>query len=74
MTLEETGRKYQISKQRVREIAENYITHCHQYLKIGYSMKKTFRDTRELMEKWKDYDITLKKDALLFIKNNERIK
>ena len=24
-------------------------------------------DTRELMEKWKDYDITLKKDALLFL-------
>lgn len=23
-------------------------------------------DTRELMEKWKDYDITLKKDDLLF--------
>lgn len=31
-------------------------------------------DTRELMEKWKDYDITLKKDALLFIKSDERIK
>ena len=25
-------------------------------------------DTRELMEKWKDYDITLKKDELLFLK------
>lgn len=24
-------------------------------------------DTRELMEKWKDYDITLKKDDLLFL-------
>lgn len=24
-------------------------------------------DTRELMKKWKDYDITLKKDALLFL-------
>lgn len=24
-------------------------------------------DTRELMEKWKDYDITLKKDELLFM-------
>lgn len=24
-------------------------------------------DTRELMEKWKDYDITLKKDGLLFL-------
>ncbi len=24
-------------------------------------------DTRELMEKWKDYDITLKKDELLFL-------
>lgn len=24
-------------------------------------------DTRELMEKWKDYDITLKKDNLLFL-------
>lgn len=25
-------------------------------------------DTRELMEKWKDYDITLKKDELLFLR------
>ena len=24
-------------------------------------------DTRELMEGWKDYDITLKKDGLLFL-------
>lgn len=24
-------------------------------------------DTRELMEKWKNYDITLKKDELLFL-------
>lgn len=24
-------------------------------------------DTRELMENWKDYDITLKKDELLFL-------
>lgn len=24
-------------------------------------------DTRELMEKWKGYDITLKKDELLFL-------
>lgn len=24
-------------------------------------------DTRELMEKWKDYDVTLKKDELLFL-------
>lgn len=24
-------------------------------------------DTRKLMEKWKDYDITLKKDGLLFL-------
>ena len=24
-------------------------------------------DTRELMEKWKDYDITLQKDDLLFL-------
>lgn len=24
-------------------------------------------DTRELIEKWKDYDITLKKDELLFL-------
>ena len=25
-------------------------------------------DTRKLMEKWQDYDITLKKDELLFLK------
>lgn len=25
-------------------------------------------DTRELMEKWKDYDVTLKKDDMLFLK------
>ena len=42
MTLKETGRKYQISKGRVRAIASNYIAHCHQYLKRGYSMKKNF--------------------------------
>ena len=24
-------------------------------------------DTRELMENWKDYDVTLKKDELLFL-------
>lgn len=28
-------------------------------------------DTRELMEKWKDYDITLKKDELLFLDMKE---
>ena len=36
MTLAETGRKYQISKERVRAIAVNYIAHCHQYLKREY--------------------------------------
>lgn len=30
-------------------------------------------DTRELMEKWKDYDITLKKDELLFLDIKENI-
>ena len=29
-------------------------------------------DTRELMEKWKDYDVTLKKDALLFLDMKEK--
>lgn len=33
MTLEETGRKYKISKERVRAITVNYIAHCHQYLR-----------------------------------------
>lgn len=29
-------------------------------------------DTRKLMEKWKDYDITLKKDELLFLDMEEK--
>ena len=34
----------------------------------GYAIIVPHRfDTRELMEKWKDYDITLKKDDLLFL-------
>lgn len=34
----------------------------------GYAIIAPHRfDTRELMEKWKDYDITLKKDELLFL-------
>lgn len=34
----------------------------------GYAVIVPHRfDTRELMEKWKDYDITLKKDGLLFM-------
>ena len=34
----------------------------------GYAIIVPHRfDTRELMEKWKDYDITLKKDELLFL-------
>lgn len=31
-------------------------------------------DTRELMENWKDYDITLKKDDLLFLKSLKKEK
>ena len=31
-------------------------------------------DTRKLMEKWKDYDITLKKDGLLFLELRKRWK
>ena len=30
-------------------------------------------DTRELIEKWKDYDITLKRDELLFLEGVKRI-
>lgn len=30
-------------------------------------------DTRELMEKWKDYDITLKRDELLFLDMREKL-
>lgn len=30
-------------------------------------------DTRELMEKWKDYDITLKRDELLFLDIKENL-
>ena len=75
MTLEETGRKYQISKQRVGEIVANYIAHCHQYLKRGYSMEKTFRDTRELMEKYNTIDTALKsEDELLMIPENIKNK
>lgn len=34
----------------------------------GYAIIVPHRfDTRELMEKWKDYDITLKKDGLIFM-------
>lgn len=34
----------------------------------GYAIVVPHRfDTRKLMEKWKDYDITLKKDELLFL-------
>ena len=33
MTLEAVGKKYQISKERVRAIAVNYILHCRQYLR-----------------------------------------
>lgn len=33
MTLEAVGKKYQISKERVRAIAVNYIFHCRQYLR-----------------------------------------
>ena len=75
MTLEETGRKYQISKERVRAIAANYIAHCHQYLKRGYSMEKTFRDTRELMEKYNTIDTALKsEDELLMVSENIKNK
>lgn len=52
--------------------------HCYSYIPVRYIEKhKTPHgyaiivphgfDTRELMEKWKDYDITLKKDELLFL-------
>ena len=51
---------------------------CYSYIPVRYIEKhKTPHgyaiivphgfDTRELMEKWKDYDITLKKDELLFL-------
>ena len=34
----------------------------------GYAVVVPHRfDTRELMEKWKDYDITLHKDRLIFL-------
>ena len=34
----------------------------------GYAIVVPHRfDTRELMEEWKDYDITLKRDELLFL-------
>lgn len=40
---------------------------CHK-TPHGYTIIVPHRfDTRELMEKWKDYDITLKKDELLFL-------
>lgn len=65
MTLEETGRKYQISKERVRAIAANYIAHCHQYLRKGYSMKSSFTDIREQIEKYNTIDTALKNDSEL---------
>lgn len=51
--------------------------HCYSYIPVryieeyktphGYAIIVSHGfDTRELMEKWKDYDITLKKDELLF--------
>ena len=52
--------------------------HCYSYIPVRYIEKyKTPHgyaiivphgfDTRELIEEWKDYDITLKKDELLFL-------
>ena len=52
--------------------------HCYSYIPVRYIEKyKTPHgyaiivphgfDTRELIEKWKNYDITLKKDELLFL-------
>lgn len=63
-----------------REMATNFLSdinyfsgiklidiNCHK-IPHGYAIIVPHRfDTRELMEKWKDYDITLKKDELLFL-------
>ncbi len=63
-----------------REMATNFLSDINYFSGIklidinchktphGYAIIVPHRfDTRELMEKWKDYDITLKKDELLFL-------
>jgi len=63
-----------------REIAANFLSDINHFSGIklidmeyhktphGYAIVVPHGfDTRELMEKWKDYDITLKKDELLFL-------
>lgn len=63
-----------------REMAANFLSDINHFSGIklidinchktphGYAIIVPHRfDTRELMEKWKDYNITLKKDELLFL-------
>lgn len=46
--------------------AEKYKTPNGYAVVVNYGF-----DTRDLMQKWKDYDITLKRDELLFLKMEE---
>lgn len=63
-----------------REMAANFLSDINHFSRIKLIDMKCHKtphgfaiivphgfDTRELMEKWKDYDITLKKDGLLFL-------
>lgn len=63
-----------------REMAANFLSDINHFSGIKLIDMKCHKtphgfaiivphgfDTRELMEKWKDYDITLKKDELLFL-------
>ena len=63
-----------------REMASNFLSDINHFSGINLIDMKCHKtpngyaivvphgfDTRELMEKWKDYDITLKKDELLFL-------
>ena len=63
-----------------RTLMEKFVVDIHNISYIAWKHIETYKtpngyavivshgfDTRELMEKWKDYDITLKKDELLFL-------
>lgn len=64
------------------KINSNIVLPAYKGIKINIEKYKTPNgfaiivehgfDTRELMEKWKDYNVTLKKDALLFLDMKEK--
>lgn len=63
-----------------RTLMEKFVVDIHNTSYIAWRYIETYKtpngyavivphgfDTREIMEKWKDYDITLKRDELLFL-------